>query len=214
MSTPPATALFFSGGKDGFHCRHREPGITHLLTTYDEASGRVPIQGVRIDVIRAQASAMDLRLVEVPLPAGSNNRVWSETLARVIRDHGFERLVFGDLHLEDIRAFRERLLGPTGCELRYPLWTTDTRALANEMLASGLECRICSIMPGRLPATTLGGPWDATFIETLPDNVDPCGENGEFHTVVTGGPGMQELELREAGLVSSLGYQVMDFEPG
>lgn len=208
-----SVALFFSGGKDGFHCLQRDPSISHLLTTFDDASGRLPIQGLRIEVIRLQAAALDRPLVAVPLPAGADNVTWAATLTDAIVGHGFERLVFGDLHLADIRAFRERALAGTGCELSYPLWTTDTRALAEEMLASGLRCRVCSVLPGRLGRRYLDRPWDRRLLDDLPAGVDPCGENGEFHTVVTGGPGMRPIALRPRGRVQSFGYDVQDYLP-
>ncbi|HEY1697583.1 MAG TPA: hypothetical protein VGG39_35725 [Polyangiaceae bacterium] len=165
--------------------------VVALLTTVTEAYDRVSMHGVRRALLRAQAAAVGLPLVEVLIPAPCPNDVYeaqmSAALARAAAD-GVRTMIFGDLFLEDIRAYRVEKLAAAGFEAVFPLWGRDTRELAGAMIASGLRAVLTCIDPRKLPRDFAGRTVDAAFLADLPAGVDPCGENGEFHTFVHAGP--------------------------
>lgn len=192
----PRAVLSWSSGKDCAHALHvcRRDGLARieaLMTTVNGDAGRVAMHGTRIALLRAQAEAVGLPLIEIPLPWPCSNedygRIMGEACAKLVAD-GFSEIVFGDLFLEDIRAYREAQLEGSGLTPRFPLFGRDTRDLAREMLASGLAARVVTCDPSRVSPELAGRAWDAGLIAELPDGIDPCGENGEFHTVVTDGP--------------------------
>jgi uncharacterized protein (TIGR00290 family) len=194
---PARVALSWSGGKDAAWALHQLRTISGLqvsalVTTVVPEFGRVAMHGVRVELVAAQARAAELPLVEVPLPwPCSNDEYERRTLAALAAlhdQHGVSHVAFGDLFLEDVRAFRERLLAGTGLTPIFPLWGKPTRALADEMLASGLEARVVCLDPRRVDRGLAGRQLDATLLDRLPEDVDPCGERGEFHTFVTAGP--------------------------
>lgn len=204
------TALFFSGGKDSYWCMRQLSGPLTLLSTLDEHSRRVPIQGIREEILIAQAAACGHPLLRVPLPELCDNATYRERVIETIRQNGFERLVFGDIHLEDIRRFREDSFADLGVSLEFPLWQRNTASLAREM-ASGLAAVVCSVNPGRVDRLLLDHPYDARLLDALPADIDPCGENGEFHTLVLGPAGGPRLEVEPMGVFEHLGHQVMDY---
>jgi uncharacterized protein (TIGR00290 family) len=165
--------------------------VAGLLTTVSSAYGRVSMHGVREAILDAQTAAVGLPCLKVQIPTPCSNEVYearmAETLA-VARSWGVNEVVFGDLFLEDVRAYRDRQLASVGMRGLYPLWKRDTAALAREMIASGLRATITCVDPRRLDRSFAGRAWGAELLAELPASVDPCGENGEFHTCVTAGP--------------------------
>lgn len=162
-----------------------------LLTSVTEPYDRVAMHGVRVELLEAQAAAAGLPLVKVPIPAPCPNEVYEEAMQKAIaaaRAEGVTRMIFGDLFLEDIRAYRERQLATSGVEPMFPLWGRPTRALADEMIRCGVVAYVTCLDPAKLPAELAGAPFDERFLARLPAGADPCAENGEFHTCVTAGP--------------------------
>ena len=192
----PRAVLSWSSGKDCAHALHvcQRDGIARveaLLTTVNEAFDRVAMHGTRIEILRAQARAAGLPLIEVPLPWPCSNAQYEDRMAKATADiaaRGLSHIVFGDLFLEDVRRYREERLEGSGLTPLFPLWGRPTDELARDMAASGLKARIVTCDPSRLDADFAGRDWDADLIAALPDGVDPCGENGEFHTCVTHSP--------------------------
>ena len=191
--------LAWSGGKDSALALHAlaasaEFEVAGLLTTVTvDAAGieRIGVHGVRRELLDAQAAAAGLPLVPVPLPAGASNAVYEERFAAALaepRHGGLRRIAFGDLFLQDIRDYRQRQLAALGLSPLFPLWGRDTAALAREFVARGFAARLVCIDTEALPADFAGRAFDRELLEALPPGVDPCGENGEFHTFVTAGP--------------------------
>ena len=149
------------------------------------------IHGVRQEILRAQCEAAGLPQRIVPIPYPCPNEVYEarmgEAVASAVRD-GITHMIFGDLYLADIRAYREQKLAGTGITPVFPLWERPTPALAQAMIASGLEAHLATVDLKKLPAEFAGRKFDAQLLADLPEGVDPCGENGEFHTCVVAGP--------------------------
>ncbi len=188
--------LSWSSGKDSAWAldrlrREEEHEVVGLLTSYNERFDRVAVHGVRRDLLRAQARATGLPRVEVPLPWPCSNEDYEERMAvahnRALEE-GVEAIAYGDLFLEDVRAYRECQLLGTGLAPLFPLWGGDTRRLARRMVAAGLEGYLVCIDPKHLPRELAGRKYDGDLLAALPASVDPCGERGEFHTCVTAGP--------------------------
>ncbi len=193
----PRVLLSWSGGKDAAWALHelqRDGGVelAGLITTVVPAFQRVAMHGVRVELIRAQAAAAGLPLAEVPLDWPSDNRSYEAAmlaaLARLRQDWSVTHVAFGDLFLQDVRAYRERLLQGSGLEPLFPIWLRPTRALADAMLAAGMRAHIVCLDPAKLPRELAGRVLDSDLLDGLPAGVDPCGERGEFHTFVSGGP--------------------------
>ena len=217
---PRPAIMSWSSGKDSALALHRarqDPSlrIVGLLSTFNETAGRVAIHGTRRDIARAQAAALDLPLIEVDLPAPCPNAVYEARIGaatRALLAEGVRDWVFGDLFLADIRAYREAQLAPLGIRAHFPLWGSDTGTLAREMLAAGIDAHLVTLDPRHLPAGRCGTAFDASFLDTLPAGVDPCGERGEFHTVVSYAPGFaRRLELRRGETVTREGFVYTDF---
>jgi uncharacterized protein (TIGR00290 family) len=188
--------LSWSGGKDSawaLHILRRSPGVSiaGLLTTFNEAFDRVAMHAVRRSLIEAQAERVGAPLWRIPLPWPCPNqeyeRIFHDVCDRAVAA-GIEAIAFGDLFLADIRAYRERQLAGTGLEPLFPIWDLPTRPLAEEMVASGLRARLTCIDPRKLSRDFAGREYDAALLADLPEGVDPCGENGEFHSFVYAGP--------------------------
>ncbi|MGH9415424.1 MAG: ATP-binding protein [Terriglobales bacterium] len=196
QSMPPKAFLSWSSGKDAAfalaECRRLGlADVRGLLTTVNEHFGRVAMHGVRRELLQAQSAALELPLLEIPLPWPCSNVEYEARMAAAvarIQSQGVTHLVFGDLFLEDIRSYREQQLARCGMTPVFPLWQRPTRALAHHMLASGLLAHIVCVDPAKLDRRFAGRRWDETLLAELPPAVDPCGENGEFHTCVTAGP--------------------------
>ncbi len=189
--------MSWSSGKDSVFALHtvRSVGqvqITGLLTTVTAATGRVAIHGVRRTLLQAQARALGLDLHVIELPTPCPNEVYERAMGEAMtaaRQSGADQLVFGDLFLADVRAYREQALHGTGITPVFPLWHRPTAALAADMLACGLRAVITCVDPAQAPAELAGRWYDEELVRELPAGVDPCGERGEFHTFVVDGPG-------------------------
>ncbi len=149
------------------------------------------MHAVRENLVEMQAAAVGLPLVKVPIPAQCRNQDYEQAMSSAMeraRAEGVFHILFGDLFLEDIRAYREKHLAACGMKAVFPLWRKDTRLLANEMLESGLSAYITCVDPTKLDRSFAGLRFDAELLGELPREVDPCGENGEFHTFACAGP--------------------------
>lgn len=190
--------LAWSGGKDAAWTLHvlRQLGdvdVVALLTTITREQGRASMQGIRRGVLQAQARAAGLPLLEATIPAQCGNddyeQAMTTTLAKAsARWPGLRTMAFGDLFLDDIRAYRERNLARAGWTLLTPLFGSDTAALAREMIDGGLRAHLCCVDTQQLDARFAGHAFDAALLDALPSGIDACGENGEFHTCVHDGP--------------------------
>jgi uncharacterized protein (TIGR00290 family) len=219
MTERPRALMSWSSGKDSAYALHvaRSSGgveVVGLLTTLNEAADRVAMHGVRHELLRQQAEALGLPLRVVGLPSPCSNEVYEQKMAALVeqvRAEGIEAVIFGDLFLEDIRAYRERQLNGTGLAPIFPLWGRDTRALADEMLAAGVVATLSCIDPSKLPVSFVGRRWDATLLAELPEGVDPCGEHGEFHTFVSAAPGFSRaIDVRVGETVIRDGFAFAD----
>ncbi|MDP3692678.1 ATP-binding protein [Bradyrhizobium sp.] len=192
----PKALISWSSGKDSAFALHEirrsgEFDVVGALTTVTETFERVSIHGVRQEVLHAQLDAAGLPPRIVPIPYPCPNEIYEarmgEAVAQAVRD-GITHIIFGDLHLADIRAYREQKLAGSGLAPVFPLWQRPTLPLAHAMIASGLEARLATVDLKYLPAEFAGRRFDASLLADLPVGVDPCGENGEFHTCVVAGP--------------------------
>ena len=188
--------LSWSSGKDSawvLHLLRKDAGyeIVGLLTTFNQAADRVAMHAVRRNLVEAQAAAAGLPLWAVPLPWPCNNEqyesIMAATCAKAVAE-GIEGVAFGDLFLEDVRAYRERQLKGTGLTPIFPVWGLPTRALADEMIASGLRAKLTCVDTEKLDSSFVGREFDATLLSAFPSEIDPCGERGEFHSFVYAGP--------------------------
>lgn len=195
-SMAPKAFVAWSSGKDSAFALYEAERlglaqIVGLLTTITEPYDRVAMHGVRTSVLDRQISALGLPCIKIPLPAACTNAVYETRMAGAMADiqsRGVQHIVFGDLFLEDIRAYREEKLAAAGMQGMFPLWKRDTTQLAGEMIASGLRAHLVCIDPRKLDRRFAGRVFDAQLLGEFPAGVDPCGENGEFHTVVSQGP--------------------------
>jgi len=196
MRGKPKAIVSWSSGKDSAFALQavRDSGsfeIAGLLTTLTRDFERVSMHGVREQILDRQAAALGLPCIKVLIPSPCPNEVYEErmrTAMNELRNDGVTHVIFGDLFLEDLRRYREQRLAEVGVQGVFPLWRRDTRELANEMIASGVRAHLACIDPRRLDRSFAGRVYDAQLLADLPPDVDPCGENGEFHTVVTAGP--------------------------
>lgn len=188
--------LSWSSGKDSAWALHvlRRDGIGEvagLLTSVNEVAGRVSMHGVREEILRAQAHAARLPVHVIRLPWPCTNETYESRMAEAVAAavaEGYTHVAFGDLFLEDVRAYREARLAGTGLTPIFPLWSIPTPALAREMIAGGLRAKIATLNPTVMPREFIGADFDESLLARLPAHVDPCGERGEFHTCVTAGP--------------------------
>jgi uncharacterized protein (TIGR00290 family) len=190
------TWISWSTGKDSAWVLNRlldddRTELCGLITTVDSGTGRVPFQGTGRDLLELQAAATGLPLRVIELPPETSDVAWKQELGRTfkeLRDDGVQQIAYGDLHLADLRAWREEALRPYGLEAIFPLWGAEVSTLALEMIDGGLEARISCVDPARVDEKWLGEAFDRDFLAALPDDVDACGEKGEFHTFVCAGP--------------------------
>jgi uncharacterized protein (TIGR00290 family) len=212
--------LSWSSGKDSawaLHVLRQQPGIelVGLLTTLNTEFQRVAMHGTRRIVLEAQAEAAQLPLWVVPLPWPCSNEIYeqlmTEACERAIRER-VDAIAFGDLFLQDIRAYRETQLKPTGLEPLFPLWEIPTGSLAREMIAGGLRAKLTCVDKKQLQNSFAGRDFDAALLTDLPPEVDPCGERGEFHTCVYDGPMFTAPVNLEAGeIMDRDGFVYADF---
>lgn len=188
--------LSWSSGKDSAWALHvlqqRHPGaVAALLTTVNAAMDRVAMHGVRRELLDAQAQAAGLPLRVVHIPHPCPNEIYEERMRAAIGDAlaaGFTHVAFGDLFLQDVRRYREDRLAASGLTPLFPLWELPTRQLAGDMIAGGVRARITCVDTRALDISFVGREFDESLLRDLPPHVDPCGENGEFHTCVYAGP--------------------------
>lgn len=218
----PKAWISWSTGKDSAWALHtvRERGdveVVALLTTVNTAHARVAMHAVRESLLEAQSEALGLPLVKVPIPSPCPNAVYEQAMAEAIgraRQEGITHIVFGDLFLEDIRKYREEKLASTGITPLFPIWGLDTLRLAREMVAAGLCAVITCVDPKKLERAFAGRTFDAELLGQLPGGVDPCGENGEFHTYAFEGPMFQKPIAVEVGeIVERDGFVFADVVP-
>ena len=199
---PEPVLVAWSGGKDSalaLQAVLADPSleVEALLTTVTREYDRISVHGVRRSLLHAQVHALRLPLLEMEIPASCDNATYEESLARALqsareRNPFVHRCVFGDLFLEDVRRYREERLTSLGMHPVFPLWGRDTRALAREFIDGGFRASIVCVDTALMPATFSGRAFDASLLAELPPAVDPCGENGEFHTFVFDGPIFRE----------------------
>ena len=192
----PKALISWSSGKDSAFALHevRQAGeldVVGAVTTVTETFGRVSIHGVRQEILRAQLEAAGLPPRIVPIPYPCPNETYEarmgEAVAAAARE-GITHIVFGDLYLADIRAYRESKLAGSGITPVFPLWERPTLPLARAMIASGMQAYLATVDLKKLPAAFAGRQFDTELLADLPEGIDPCGENGEFHTCVVAGP--------------------------
>jgi uncharacterized protein (TIGR00290 family) len=201
--------LSWSSGKDSawsLHLLRQNPDIAvvGLLTTINESFDRVAMHAVRRTLLERQCEAAGLPLWAIPIPWPCSNQEYESRMSDVCRravSDGVQTIAFGDLYLADIRAYREKQLAGTGLEPVFPVWKLPTGALAREMIRSGLRAKITCVDPKILPSTFAGRDFNEDFLADLPAGVDPCGENGEFHTFVYDGPMFRRPVRVEVGEV-------------
>jgi len=188
----------WSGGKDAAWTLHALRGsaeydVVGLITTVTEGFERIAMHGIRRDILHAQAEAVGLPVIEARLPQRADNATYETVFTNALdtarlRWPGVAQIAFGDLHLADVKAYRDALCARLDWTPVYPLFGSDTKVLANEMLAGGLRATLCCVDTRQLDARHAGREFDAQLLAELPATVDPCGENGEFHTCVHAGP--------------------------
>ena len=191
--------LSWSGGKDSalaLDAMRADPSIevVALLTTVTEVYDRISIHGVRRALLNAQVAALGLPVHEIVLQPQSSNELYDAAVERALADvkrryPAVRRIAYGDLFLEDVRRYREERLAPLGLEGYFPLWGRPTDALARTFVDRGFEARLVCVDTTQLAAEFSGRRYDHAMLDALPASVDPCGERGEFHTFVSGGPG-------------------------
>jgi uncharacterized protein (TIGR00290 family) len=212
-------AVSWSSGKDSawsLHLLRQNPGVevVALFTTLNQQFDRVAMHAVRRELLEQQAKSLGLPLWTVPLPWPCSNEEYEARMrdlcARAIAEH-VAAMAFGDLFLADIRAYREKQLAGTGLQPLFPVWQIPTAELGRTMIASGLRAKITCVDPKVLPAEFAGRDFDSQFLADLPPNIDPCGENGEFHSFVYDGPGFRKpVDVSVGEIVERDGFVFAD----
>jgi uncharacterized protein (TIGR00290 family) len=188
--------LAWSSGKDSAWALHvlREQGqyeVAGLMTTFNAAFDRVAMHSTRRNLVEMQAEAAGVPLIAAPIPWPCSNADYELAMKQVCDKalaEGISAIAFGDLFLTDVRAYRERQLKDTGLQPLFPLWGLPTKALAQEMISTGLRAKLVCVDPRQISANFIGRDFDHKFLSEIPAGVDPCGENGEFHSFVHAGP--------------------------
>ncbi|MGC1093042.1 MAG: ATP-binding protein [Pseudolabrys sp.] len=187
------------------------------LTTVTDTFGRVSMHGVREELLRAQLDAAGLPAIVLHIPFPCSNEIYEQKMAAAMdeaRASGVTHMIFGDIFLEDVRAYRERHLAGTGITPVFPVWGRPTPALAREMINAGLEAHLSTVDLGKLPASFAGRRFDDALLDALPDGTDPCGENGEFHSFVSAGPMLsRKIAVKVGKTVERDGFAYADLLP-
>jgi uncharacterized protein (TIGR00290 family) len=214
--------LSWSSGKDSawaLHLLRRRPDahVAALVTTFNSEANRVAMHAVRRALVEAQAEQVGIPLWPVELPWPCSNFEYEERMRAVCQratDEGITAIAFGDLFLQDIRDYRVRQLQGSGLEPMFPLWKIPTEQLAREMIAAGVRAKITCVDPSKLAKSFAGHEYDLRLLQTLPPEVDPCGENGEFHTFVYDSPVFSRpIAVRNGELVERDGFVFADLIP-
>jgi len=213
------TLLSWSSGKDSAWSLHllrqqNECEIVGLLTTFNQAANRVAMHAVRRSLVEAQAEAAGVPLWDVDLPWPCSNadyeNIMKETCEAAVRA-GIDQIAFGDLFLADIRAYREKQLENSGLQPIFPVWGMPTWELARSMIQSGVRAKLTCVDPKLLAPEFVGREFNEQLLSEFPPNIDPCGENGEFHTFVYAGPMFQHgLSVEVGEIVSRDGFVFAD----
>jgi uncharacterized protein (TIGR00290 family) len=198
MADKTAVLVSWSGGKDAAWTLHAlrqrdDVDVVGLLTTITEGYERIAMQGIRVDVLHAQAAAAGLPVIQARIPQRADNATYEASFADALerartRWPALRTIAFGDLFLADIRAWREALCARLDWAPVFPLFGSDTARLARAMIAGGLRAHVCCVDTQQLDAGFSGRAFDTDLLAALPARTDPCGENGEFHTCVSAGP--------------------------
>ena len=220
--TPASALLSWSSGKDSAWALHvlrqsRDVEVVGLLTTFNAEFDRVAMHGVRRELVVRQARAVELPLWPVFLPWPCPNDAYEAAMESAItraKRAGITHIAFGDLFLEDIRAYREEHMTAAAIEPLFPLWGRDTSVLAGDMVSGGVRATVVCVDPAQLDETACGQEFDRAFLEALPPTVDPCGERGEFHTFAWDGPAFTTPMFVEHGaIVRRDGFVFTDLRP-
>jgi len=215
--------LSWSGGKDGSLAlnelrKKNDVRVAGLLTTVARDYDRISMHGVRRSLLQQQALSTGIPLNEVAIPKNATNEIYEDamttSLKRLKEELSISSVAFGDLFLTDVRTYRENLLFKIGLECDFPLWGRDTKELAKYFVREGFRAILCTVNPKMLDPTFCGREFDSTFLSEIPSSVDPCGENGEFHTFVYGGPIFkQEVGISKGEIVLRDGFYFCDLVP-
>lgn len=211
--------LSWSSGKDSAWTLHAlkqksKYEIAGLLTTFNQAAKRVAMHAVRRELVEAQAEAAGIPLWAVELPWPCSNEAYEAAMRSACQRavaEGIEAVAFGDLFLQDVRAYREKQMREAGLEPIFPIWGLPTRELAREMIASGLRARLTCVDPKVLDPRFAGREFDDRLLAELPPGVDPCGERGEFHSFACAGPMFaHEIDVTLGDIVTRDGFVFAD----
>jgi len=214
--------LSWSTGKDSAWClemvrRQGRYDVEALMTTVNVEYNRVAMHAVRESLLRSQAESTGLPLVTIPIPSPCPNAAYERAMTAVIEKacaEGITHMIFGDLFLEDIRRYRQNQLSGTGLIPVFPLWGLDTRRLASRMVDAGVRAVLTCVDPRKLDPSFAGRQFDAQLLADLPNEVDPCGENGEFHTFAWRGPMFRApIEVERGAVVQRDGFIFADLIP-
>ena len=215
------TLLSWSSGKDSAWTLQRLRSderyeVVGLLTTINRVHDRVAMHAVRVELLESQAAAVGLPLLQIQIPSPCSNEEYEAAMTEAVgiaEAQGVEAMAFGDLFLEDIRAYREAKLAATRLRPVFPLWQSDTTQLAEEMIAGGLRARMTCVDPRVIPRELAGREFDRPLLAALPASADPCGERGEFHTFAYGGPMFERAVPIENGeIVERDGFVFADLK--
>lgn len=191
----PKAIFCWSGGKDSAYCLHKVLNenlfrVEYLLTTVNETYHRVSMHGIKEELLNIQAEAIGIPLIKVKVKEGTNEEYEKLMKAALLKakSEGINKVIFGDIFLDDLRIYREKNLAKVGMNGVFPIWKTDTEVLVRDFIKWKFKTLICCTNDGYLGEEWLGREIDQTFIDQLPDNVDPAGENGEYHSFCYDGP--------------------------
>ncbi len=216
------TLLSWSSGKDSawtLHQLRQDPAIEllGLFTVVNQKYGRVSMHATRLEMLQRQAEAAGLPIETISLPDPCTNEQYDAIMRHFVAESAHKRIkcmAFGDLFLEDIRKYRENQLKGTGIEPLFPLWGIPTCDLAEQMLSAGLQAYVSSVDLQKLPLRFAGRKWSRELIAEFPKDCDPCGENGEIHTVVVAGPMFRKtIQVRVGKIVNRNGFAYADVIP-
>ncbi len=219
--------LSWSGGKDSSLALYEVTkgelrgkfNVVSLITTVTKDFERISMHGVRRELLLRQARALSQNLEEVWIPRNASNQEYETQMAKALekykREKGITSVVFGDLFLEDIRKYREERLAWIGLKGEFPLWHKNTKELANSFIDLGFKAIVCCVNPKYLSQEFCGRDFDESFLSSLPESVDPCGENGEFHTFVYEGPIFEgrSIKVKKGEVVLRDGFCFADIIP-
>jgi len=220
--TKPKALIAWSSGKDSAWALHEarrsgEYDIVGALTTVTDTFARVSMHGVREELLMAQLDAAGLPAIIVRIPYPCSNDIYEEKMAAAMQDaiaSGVTHIIFGDLFLADLRAWREEKLKSIGMTAVFPLWLRPTDALAREMIDAGVEAHLAVVDLKKLSAPFAGRRFDLGLIDGLPEGIDPCGENGEFHSFVSAGPMLsRKIAVTVGETVEREGFAFADLVP-